>query len=475
MKVYKKIIKLSLIFVFLNLPISFANSKTIPNSFADLAEKLMPSVVNIASTQTIKTTSNPFKNFQFPPGSPFEDMFKEFNRPTERQATALGSGFIIDKKGIIVTNNHVIQGAEDIIVSVNGSIEYKAKVIGTDPYMDLAVLQIESDEKFEPVSFGDSDNARIGDWVIAIGNPFGFGGTVTSGIISSRNRDIGLTRYDDFIQTDASINQGNSGGPLFNLDGKVIGINTAIIAPGASGSIGIGFAIPSNSASKVIDQLIKFGETKRGWLGVRIQEVTKEIAEVEKLEKPEGALVASVSENSPADKAGIKAGDIILEFDGKKINTMRALPKLVAQTEVGKKVQLKIWRNRKLISKKVLLGRLESSKEYKAENKTEPDISKYVKIENLKISVRNLNKKDISERELPKNTTGVVVTEIFQDSPLMFVSINDVIVEIQKKKVINSDQFSNLVKETIDKGEKTLYLAIYNSSNQRSYITVRLK
>jgi serine protease Do len=341
--------------------------------------------------------------------------------------------------------------------------------------MDLAVLQIESDEKFKTVSFGDSDKARIGDWVIAIGNPFGFGGSVTSGIISSRNRDIGLTRYDDFIQTDASINLGNSGGPLFNLDGEVIGINTAIIAPGQSGSIGIGFAIPSNSASKVINQLIKFGETKRGWLGVRIQQVTKEIADVEKLEKAAGALVASVSENSPADKAGIKAGDIILEFDGKKIDTMRALPKLVAQTEVGKRVILKIWRNQKLISKKVLLGRLESSKQYKAEANIEPDTSKYVKIENLKISIRDLNKEDISERKLPKNTTGVVVTEISEGSPLMFVSVNDVIVELQKKKVINSIQFSNLVKEIISKGSTTLYLAIFNASKQRSYITVKLK
>jgi len=475
MNIYKRIVNFSLVLILLSFPTSFVHSKTVPSSFADLAEKLMPSVVNIASTQTIKTTSNPFKNFQFPPGSPFEEMFKEFNKQTERKTTGLGSGFIIDKKGIVVTNNHVIQGAEDIVVSVNGSTEYKAKVIGKDPYMDLAVLQIESNEQFVPVSFGDSDKARVGDWVIAIGNPFGFGGSVTSGIISSRNRDIGLTRYDDFIQTDASINLGNSGGPLFNLDGEVIGINTAIIAPGSSGSIGIGFAIPSNSASKVINQLIKFGETKRGWLGVRIQEVTKEIAEVEKLEKPEGALVASISENSPADKAGIKAGDIILEFDGKKVNTMRTLPKLVAQTEVGKKVELKIWRNRKLISKKVLLGRLESSQEFKAENKTEPDTSKYVKVKNLKISVRDLNKNDISERKLPKNTTGVVVTEMSEGSPLIFVSVNDVIVELQKKKVINSNHFLNLIKEIIDNGEKTLYLAIYNSRNQRSYITVKLK
>ena len=474
MKIYQRVINFSLIFILLVFPTSQVYSKNTPGSFADLAEKLMPSVVNISTTQTIKSTTNPFP-FQFPPGSPFEDMFKEFNKQIERKATALGSGFIIDEKGIVVTNNHVIQGAEDIMVSVNGSTEYKAKVIGTDPYMDLAVLEIESNEKFIPVVFGDSDKARIGDWVIAIGNPFGFGGTVTSGIISSRNRDIGLTRYDDFIQTDASINVGNSGGPLFNLDGEVIGINTAIIAPGQSGSIGIGFAIPSNPASNVISQLIEFGETKRGWLGVRIQEVTKEIADVENLKNPKGALVAMVLENSPAAKAGIKAGDIILEFDGKNVDTMRTLPKLVAQTKVGKRVILKIWRNQKLISKRVLLGRLESSREFKAENKPEPDTSKYTKVESLKIFIRDLKKEDISERNLPKNTTGVVVMKISEGSPLMFVSVNDVIVELQKKKVINSSQFSNLAKEIIDKGATTLYLAIFNSSNQRSYITVKLK
>ena len=472
MKFFKNIFHCFLVVIILNAPNSLVYAKNIPSSFADLAEKLMPSVVNIASTQTIQSTSNPFP-FQFPPGSPFEDMFKEFNQPRERKATALGSGFIIDSKGIVVTNNHVIQGADDIIVSVNGAKEYKAEVIGMDPYMDLAVLQIKTEEKFEPVSFGDSDKARVGDWVVAIGNPFGFGGTVTSGIISSRNRDIGLTRYDDFIQTYASINQGNSGGPLFNLDGEVIGINTAIIAPGRSGSIGIGFAIPSNSAAKVIDQLIEFGETKRGWLGVRIQVVTQEIADVEKLKETKGALVASVSEGSPADKGGIKAGDIILEFDGKKVKTMRTLPKLVAQTKVGKKVLLKIWRNQKMISKKVLLGRLESSKEFKAENKIESEES--IAVETLKISVRNLTRDDISKRELPKNTIGVVVTKISNDSPLMFLSVGDVIVELQKKRVLNSNQFSELVEQLIDKDEKTLMFAIYNSSNQRTYLTVKLK
>ena len=284
----KKIIYL---LIFLNL--STFQARAVPSSFADLAEKLMPSVVNISTTQTVKTTTNQFP-FQFPPGSPFGEMFKDFDRPTERKAASLGSGFIIKEDGIVITNNHVIANAEDILIRV-GDKEYGAEVIGADPYMDLAVLRMKTKDKFKPVSFGDSSKARVGDWVVAIGNPFGLGGTVTSGIISARNRQIGLTRYEDFIQTDASINQGNSGGPLFNLKGEVIGVNTAIIAPGQSGSIGIGFAIPANAASNVIDQLIKFGETKRGWLGVRIQEVTKEIADVEKLKKPEGALVASVA------------------------------------------------------------------------------------------------------------------------------------------------------------------------------------
>ena len=282
LKIKMKKIKKFILIVF---SITFASqviAKEVPNSFADLAEKLMPSVVNISTTTTVVTNSNPFPGFQFPPGSPFEDMFKEFGTPQTRKSAALGSGFIIEKSGIVVTNNHVIQDAEDILVRVDGDKEYKATVIGADPLSDIAVLQIESKEKFIPVKFGDSDKARIGDWVIAIGNPFGLGGTVTAGIISARNRSIGLSRYEDYIQTDASINSGNSGGPLFDMNGDVIGINTAILGKG--GSIGIGFSIPSNSAKKVIDQLIEFGETKRGWLGVRIQVVTQEIADIEKLD-----------------------------------------------------------------------------------------------------------------------------------------------------------------------------------------------
>ena len=444
-------------------------SKEIPASFADLAEKLMPSVVNISTTTTVTTQSNPFP-FQFPPGSPFEDMFKEFGTPQERKSSALGSGFIIDEKGIVITNNHVIQDAEDIIVRFNDEKEFNAKVIGADPLSDIAVLQLDTKEKFKPVKFGNSDKARIGDWVIAIGNPFGLGGTVTSGIISARNRSIGLSRYEDYIQTDASINSGNSGGPLFNMQGDVIGINTAIL--GRSGSIGIGFSIPSNSAKVVIDQLIKFGETKRGWLGVRIQDVTKEIAEIEELDKPRGALVASVAEGSPSDKAGIEAGDIILEFNGKEIKEMKQLPIIVAQTEVGKNVEVKIWRNKKEISKKVKLGRLETSEDFKVTKKTTP---KNTEIEDLKITVKVLTDEDIETRKLPEGTTGLVITKIENESPLIgSIRPNSIIVEAQKRKIKTIGDLKQVVKQVLRSNQKTILFAIYNNENQRRYIGVKL-
>ena len=461
-----------IIILSLNFPL-VAYSHDTTNSFADLAEKLMPSVVNIATTQTVVTKSNPFPNFQFPPGSPFEDMFKEFGTPQERQSSALGSGFIIDEKGIVITNNHVIDGAEDIVVQVNGDKDFKAKVIGADPLSDIAVLQIETTEKFIPVKFGDSDKARIGDEVIAIGNPFGLGGTVTSGIISARNRNLGgtLARYEDYIQTDASINTGNSGGPLFDLNGDVIGINTAIL--GRSGNVGIGFAIPSNSAEIVIDQLIKFGETKRGWLGVRIQDVTKEIADIEKLDKPRGALVASVAQNSPSEKAGIKAGDIILEFNGEKIKEMKELPIIVARTEVGKKVKVKIWRNKKEITKTIKLGRLETSEDFKIAEKDNP--IKEQRIESLKITVRELSKEDIKTRSLPNQTTGLVITKIDNNSPLInSIEINSIILEAQKKKIKNAEDLNQAVKQVLKSNQKTILLVIYNSSNQRRYIGVKL-
>ncbi len=464
----KKYIKFFIIFiVFLNFN-SKVNTKEIPSSFADLAEKLMPSVVNILTTTTLTAQTNPFP-FQFPPGSPFEDMFK--GEQQERRTSALGSGFIIEEKGLVITNNHVIQGAEDVYVRVNGGKEYEAKILGADPGMDLAVLKIQSEETFVPVKFADSDKARIGDWVIAIGNPYGLGGTVTAGIISARNRSIGLSRYEDYIQTDASINQGNSGGPLFNMKGDVVGINTAIL--GQSGSIGIGFAIPSNSAKKVISQLIEFGETKRGWLGVRIQTVSKEIAEMEKLDKSRGALVASVADNSPSYKGGIKPGDIILEFDGKLINEMSALPKIVAETDVGKKVKVKIWRNKREITKEIILGRLETSDDFKTQG-TVTQKPKESVIEGLKITVRLLDKKDVSERSLPKGTTGVVITKIEKDSPVNYLKVKDIIVEAQKKKINTIGDLNNIVNTVLRSEEKTLLIAIYNNQNQRTYIGVKL-
>tara|TARA_B100001741_G_scaffold304378_1_gene295436 strand:+ start:145 stop:1542 length:1398 start_codon:yes stop_codon:yes gene_type:complete len=447
-----------------------SNARELPGSFADLAERLMPSVVNISTTQVITTRTNPFP-FEFPPGSPFEDMFRDFGEPQQRRTSALGSGFIIDAEGIVVTNNHVIQGAEDIFVTVNGEKEYEAEVVGADPLSDIAVLKIKSKEKFSPVKFGNSDNARVGDWVIAIGNPFGLGGTVTSGIISARNRSIGLSRYEDYIQTDASINSGNSGGPLFDMKGDVIGINTAIL--GQSGSIGIGFSIPSNSAKKVIKQLIEFGETKRGWLGVRIQIVTKEIAEVENLDEPRGALVASVAEGSPSEKGGIKSGDIILEFDGKIINEMSELPKIVAETEVGSTVNVKIWRNKREVTKKIMLGRLETSEDFKPRLEKE-EKPKQTRIKGLKIEVRPITEKDIKDRKLPQSTSGVVITKIENDSPVNYLNVNNIIVEAQKRNINTAGDLNNVVNSAMRSSEKTILIVIYNNQNQKRYIGVKL-
>ncbi len=454
----------SIFFFLLNIK---GNTQDRPASFADLAERLMPSVVNISTTQVITTRANPFP-FEFPPGSPFEDMFGE---PQQRRTSALGSGFIIDKEGFVVTNNHVIQGAEDIYVTVNGEKEYEAQIIGADPLSDIAVLKIKSEDYFSPVKFGDSDTARVGDWVIAIGNPFGLGGTVTSGIISARNRSIGLSRYEDYIQTDASINSGNSGGPLFDMEGDVIGINTAIL--GQSGSIGIGFSIPSNSAKKVINQLIKFGETKRGWLGVRIQVVTKEIAEVENLDKPRGALVASVAEGSPSDKGGIKSGDIILEFDGKKINEMKELPKIVAETDVGSTVNVKVWRNKREINKKITLGRLETSEDFRPKLNNE-EKTKLTRIEGLKIDVRSLSDKDILDRGLPKSTSGVVIASIDVNSPVNYLKIGNIIVESQKRNINTPGDLNIVINSTLRSDEKNILIVIYNNQNQKRYIGVKL-
>ena len=297
------------------------------------------------------------------------DLFRFFFQQPQREfkSTALGSGVIVDaRKGYIITNNHVVEDMDEITVRLLDKTEYDASIIGRDPKSDLAVLQIDA-RGLTDLEFGDSDALRVGEWVIAVGSPFSanLSHTVTAGIVSAKGRGniIQGDIYEDFIQTDASINQGNSGGPLFNMDGDVIGINTAIF--GRQGNIGIGFSIPSNNAKKVIDQLIKYGETKRGWLGVRIQQVTKEIAQASGLNEPRGAFIGGVSEGSPAEKGGIKTADIILEFDGEKIKTMRNLPRVVANTKPNTKVTVKIWRDKKLITKRLTLGRMESAKDFK--------------------------------------------------------------------------------------------------------------
>ncbi|HHY49941.1 MAG TPA: trypsin-like serine protease, partial [Alphaproteobacteria bacterium] len=333
-----------------------------PESVAELAAQLSPAVVNIGTSRRVPTGNGmPFP--EFPEGSPLQDLFDDLNpnqgRGPDRmqEARSLGSGFIISPDGVIVTNNHVIEGADEIEIYLTDGTRLPATIIGSDDKTDLALLKVDAGRDLPFVEFGDSDTAVVGDWVMAIGNPFGLGGSVTLGIVSARNRDIQSGPYDQFIQTDASINQGNSGGPLFDMNGKVVGINTAIIARGGT-SLGIGFAVPVNLAKPVIDQLARFGETRRGWLGVGIQEVTEDIAS--SLGRPDthGALVIDITPSGPSD-GKIVEGDIILEFDGKPIERMRDLPRVVAETEVGKAVPVKVLRGGEELTIDITLGRLE--------------------------------------------------------------------------------------------------------------------
>lgn len=347
-----------------------AQARPAPEGFADLAEKLSPAVVNISTSQKMNGGVSGgvpgMPPFALPPGQefdPFREFFERFAEPfgeamPEQEAHSLGSGFIIDRDGYVVTNHHVIADAEEITVILHDDTKLKAKIIGRDSKTDLALLKVESDTPLPFVRFGDSDAMRVGDWVLAIGNPFGLGGTVTAGIISARSRHINAGPFDDFLQTDAAINRGNSGGPMFNMDGEVVGINTAIFSP-SGGNIGIGFAVPAALAQPVIKQLKEFGRTYRGWLGVKIQNVTEEIADSVGLDKPRGALVLEVTEDGPAAKSRLEVGDIILSFDGKPVDEMRELPRLVAETKVGKEVAVDIWRGGKRRTFEVTLGELE--------------------------------------------------------------------------------------------------------------------
>lgn len=342
-----------------------------PRSFADLSEILLPAVVNISSTTKVMAPTAEMPEMpEFPEGSPFNEFFKDFmergmgGQGQAMPATSLGSGFIIDaQKGLVVTNNHVVKDADQVRVILNDDTTLDAKIVGKDDKTDLAVLQVDPGKhKLSQVPFGDSDVMRVGDWVVAIGNPFGLGGTVTAGIISARQRDIHAGPYDDFIQTDASINKGNSGGPMFNLKGEVIGINTAIYSP-SGGSVGIGFAIPSDLAKPVIDQIIKYGRTRRGWMGVKIQTITDDIAQSMGLKSTQGALVADVTKDGPAEEAKIKSGDIILEFNGQKLDAMRQLPRIVAETPIGEKVPVKILRGDQIMTLSLKIGELEKAED----------------------------------------------------------------------------------------------------------------
>ena len=460
----------------INISHNNAFSTDVSKGFSKLAEKSMPSVVNISATTVVETRSQPFP-FQFPPGSPFEEFFKDFDQnrgPQKRRSTALGSGFVIKDNGTVITNNHVIQNAEGILVKFTDGKEYEAKLIGTDPVSDIAVLKIQSNKKFPAVKFADSDKAKVGDWVLAIGNPFGLGGTVTQGIISAINRDINMGRYDNFIQTDASINQGNSGGPLFNMDGEVLGINTAIFS-NSGGSVGIGFAIPSNFAKNVIDQLIKYGETKRGWLGVRIQTVTNEIADSLGLNETIGALVTDVNKNSPADKAGLEQGDIITEFNGQKVKTMRDLPRLVGEAEVGKPAKLKIWRKKRFITKTVVLGRLEDTAEFK--QKKTPAKSQEQTLSSLGIDIRNINDDDAKNRSKLRNKSGVIIKKIDPNGAMSLLAARpgDAIVALQNTPIKNVRDFEKKLKKQINSGSKSILLTIVDLQNSTRYIGVKIK
>ncbi len=458
-----------------------AHARGAPESFADLAEKLLPAVVNISTTQEVKGNDGP--GFRLPPGSPLEDFFEQFGDRggdgPPRKAQSLGSGFVIDAEaGIVITNNHVIDGADEIKVILQDDTELEAELMGTDPKTDIAVLSVGEGHSLTQVPFGDSDVARIGDWVVAIGNPLGFGGTVTAGIISARGRDINAGPYDNFIQTDAPINRGNSGGPLFNLDGEVIGINTAIISQ-TGGSIGIGFAIPSNQAKRVIEQIREYGTTKRGWLGVSIQGVSEDIAESLNLAEAYGALVANVYDDSPAERAGFKSGDVVIRFDGDKVPSHRALPRMVANTEVGKEVDVVVWRNGEEKTLKVTLGELEKIDlaALRAEEGGEDSSSgkSAVTVEALGLSLAEIDGTVIERLDLEPGTEGVVVTDVAtgSDAAEKALQPGDIILEVNQNAVKTPGDVAAEVQKSADADRKSVLLRLERNGDQR-FVAVRI-
>ncbi|HKF99310.1 MAG TPA: Do family serine endopeptidase [Xanthobacteraceae bacterium] len=457
-----------------------------PEGISDVAEQVIDAVVNISTSQKVESRSGPTP--QLPPGSPFEEFFEEFfkNRrgpgggdtPNRgpRRVNSLGSGFVVDADGIVITNNHVISDADEINVILNNGDKLKAEIIGRDQKTDLAVLRVKPDRPLKAVKFGDSENLRIGEWVIAIGNPFGLGGSVTAGIVSARNRDINSGPYDSYIQTDASINRGNSGGPLFNMNGEVIGINTAIYSP-SGGSIGIGFAVPSKNAVAVVDQLRQFGEMRRGWLGVRIQQVTDDIAESLGLKPTRGALVAGIDDKGPAKPAGIEPGDVIIKFDGKDIKEMKDLPRIVADTPVGKDVPVVVVRKGKEESKTVKLGRLDDAEKPQVAARSDKDEDKSVVKKTLGLDLSNLSE-DLRRRYKIKDTVkGVVITGVDANSAAAEKRLNpgDVIVEVAQEAVTSADAVQKRIDALKKEGRKSALLLVANAEGELRFVALTLQ
>ncbi|AZO00384.1 DegQ family serine endoprotease [Mesorhizobium sp. M9A.F.Ca.ET.002.03.1.2] len=463
-----------------------------PESVADLAQGLLGAVVNISTSQRVKGTEGPgaVPMPQLPEGSPFQDFFDDFfkNRPGDQgnpsqKVQSLGSGFVVDaEEGIVVTNNHVIADADDIEVNFSDGVTLKATLVGTDTKTDVAVLKVDpKGHKLTAVKFGDSSKMRVGDWVMAIGNPFGLGGTVTVGIVSARNRDINSGPYDDFIQTDAAINRGNSGGPLFNSDGEVIGINTAIISP-SGGSIGIGFSIPSQLALGVVDQLRQFGETRRGWLGVRIQPVTDDIAESLGMATAKGALVAGIIKGGPVDNGTILAGDVIIKFDGRDVNEMRDLPRVVAESTVGKAVDVVIVRKGVEQTVKVTLGRLEdgeklaSGENGNADQDNGDEAPAVSTASVLGMTVGELNDETRTKFGIAAEVSGVVITEVAKDSAAAErgIQAGEVITEIAQESVATPKDVMDRIGALKEQGRKNALLMLASKTGELRFVTIRM-
>jgi serine protease Do len=455
-----------------------------PEGIADVAEQVIGAVVNISTKQSVDISSNAMP--QLPPGSPFEEFFEEFFKkrrgrqgatPTPRSVNSLGSGFIIDPSGLVVTNNHVIAEADEVSVILNDGTTLKAEIIGRDTKTDLALLQVKPEKPLKAVTFGDSDKLRLGEWVIAIGNPFSLGGTVTAGIVSARNRDIQSGPYDNYIQTDASINRGNSGGPLFNLEGEVVGVNTAIISP-SGGSIGIGFAVPSKTVVPVINQLREFKEVRRGWLGVRIQQVSDEIAESLSIKPARGALVAGIDDKGPAKPAGIEPGDVIVTFDGKEIKEMRDLPRIVADTPVGRTVDVIIIRKGKEVTKSVTLGRLEEAEKQAALTKKEdtPDEKPAVQ-KALGLNLADLTESLRKQHKIKSSVKGVLITKVDPDSPAADKRLQPgmVIAEVQQEQVKTAAQVQSRIDQLKKAGHKAVVLLVVTPDGDPSFVALSLQ